>query len=53
VAAEVESALGTKVRLIEGSNGIFEVKADGRIVFSKARVGRFPNPGEVVAALRE
>jgi hypothetical protein len=28
------------------------VRADGRLVFSKQEVGRFPEPGEILAALR-
>jgi selT/selW/selH-like putative selenoprotein len=38
--------------LIKGSGGVFEVRADGAPVFSKKKVGRFPNPGEVIEALR-
>jgi predicted Rdx family selenoprotein len=34
-----------------GENGQFDVVADGRLVFSKERIGRFPDPGEVLAAL--
>jgi hypothetical protein len=29
------------------------VVADGRLVFSKQDAGRFPEPGEILAALRE
>jgi selenoprotein W-related protein len=32
--------------------GVFEVTADGRLVFSKKALGRFPNAGEVVELLR-
>jgi selT/selW/selH-like putative selenoprotein len=35
------------VRLIKGKDGVFEVEADGTLVFSKRRLGRFPEPGEV------
>jgi selT/selW/selH-like putative selenoprotein len=31
---------------------VFEVTVDGRLVFSKKALGRFPEAGEVVAALR-
>ena len=41
-----------KTELVEGDKGIFDVVADGTLVFSKHRAGRFPEPGEVVAALR-
>jgi selenoprotein W-related protein len=32
--------------------GVFEVTADGRLVFSKKALGRFPNEGEVLTLLR-
>jgi len=35
------------VVLKPGSGGVFEVTVDGRNVFSKEAVGRFPEPGEV------
>jgi selT/selW/selH-like putative selenoprotein len=41
-----------RARLVEGDKGIFDVAADGKLVFSKYRAGRFPDPGEVVAVLR-
>lgn len=41
-----------RARLVQGDKGIFDVAADGKLVFSKYGVGRFPEPGEVVAALR-
>jgi len=39
------------VELIAGSGGIFEVVADGRLVFSKKQKGRFPEGGEIVRLL--
>lgn len=37
--------------LIKGSGGIFEVRLDGELLFSKKQVGRFPLPGEVEEAV--
>jgi hypothetical protein len=37
---------------IPGEQSQFDVAADGRLVFSKQQIGRFPEPGEVLAALR-
>jgi len=31
--------------------GVFEVRADEKLVFSKKELGRFPEPGEVEAAI--
>ena len=52
LTAEIERELGVRARLVRGDKGIFDVAADGKLVFSKYGVGRFPEPGEVVAALR-
>ena len=38
--------------LIEGGNGIFDVVADGKMIFSKYEQSRFPEPAEVIDALR-
>ena len=35
------------MRLVKGSGGVFDVVVDDDKVFSKYKVGRFPNPGEV------
>ena len=36
------------VALIESSGGAFEVTVDGVLVFSKLKLGRHPEEGEVV-----
>ena len=38
--------------LIKGSGGVFDVAADGSLIFSKHREGRYPDAGEIVRALR-
>jgi selT/selW/selH-like putative selenoprotein len=37
--------------LIKGAGGVFDVRVDGHVVYSKHRTGRFPEPEEVVAAI--
>jgi predicted Rdx family selenoprotein len=37
--------------MIPGRGGQFDVLADGEIVYSKQRAGRFPEVAEVIAAL--
>lgn len=39
--------------MIRGSGGIFDVRADGKLVFSKHERGRFPDSGEVEGAIRQ
>ena len=47
----MRQALGVEARLIPGEGGIFEVIADGDIVYEKAKTGRFPEAGEVLKML--
>ena len=42
---------GIKVDLIKGSNGIFDVEIDGKLVYSKRNTGRFPNLGELLTLI--
>lgn len=53
MADEIKSRLGETAELIKGRNGVFEVTADGTLVYSKKETGRFPEPGEVELALTE
>ena len=39
------------IELVKGDRGIFEVRAEGRLLFSKKDAGRFPNPAEILALL--
>jgi len=41
------------VTLVAGGNGIFDVRVDGVLLFSKYETHRFPEPGEVTALLRD
>ncbi|MCG8590980.1 MAG: Rdx family protein [Proteobacteria bacterium] len=50
--AEIKAAVGVTPELIRGDNGVFDVVADGRLVYSKDETGRFPDPGEVLNALQ-
>ncbi len=54
MAAEVEDAFAeAEVKLVESSGGRFEVSLDGELVFSKKKLGRHANPGEVVGLIQE
>ena len=44
---------GFSSELIESSGGVFEIKANGHLIFSKKQLGRFPNPGEVVQFIED
>ena len=38
-------------QLVKGQGGVFDVRLDGELVFSKKQLGRFPEPGEVEQTL--
>jgi hypothetical protein len=42
---------GHDAEIAEGEKSQFDVVVDGGVVFSKQRVGRFPDDGEVLAVL--
>jgi predicted Rdx family selenoprotein len=43
---------GIPASIAEGAQSQFDVLADGELVFSKQREGRFPEEDEILAALR-
>jgi selT/selW/selH-like putative selenoprotein len=53
LAAELKKQVHIDPELIEGTNGIFDVVADGAMIFSKHQEGRFPEHQEIVQALRK
>jgi selT/selW/selH-like putative selenoprotein len=52
LAAELDKALGVKTELIQGRGGVFDVVVDGKKVFSKHDLARFPEEGEVLGLIR-
>lgn len=47
----MKKATGHEAELIKGRGGVFDVKVDGRPIFSKHSAGRFPDTREILAAL--
>jgi predicted Rdx family selenoprotein len=41
------------VEVVTGVDGIFDVKVDDELVFTKSMLGRYPQPDDVVPLLRE
>lgn len=41
-----------RIDLIKGDRGIFEVRADDALIFSKKDQGRFPTHTEIIATIR-
>jgi selenoprotein W-related protein len=53
LAAELKQAWpDTDVLLIPSSGGVFEVKVDGDLIFSKKALRRHAEPGEVMRLVR-
>ena len=51
LAAAIREATGAEAKLIKGAGGVFDVTADGRLLFSKKQAGRFPEHGEILSQL--
>ena len=51
MAAEIETTTGTQVELIRGESGIFDVVANGELLFSKHAQNRFPENAEILELL--
>jgi selenoprotein W-related protein len=41
------------IELVAGSNGIFDVSLDGKIIYSKSEQGRFPQPADIIKIIKE
>ena len=53
MTAELEKTFpAVVVKLIPSGGGVFEVKVDGQLVFSKKAVGRHAQPGEIVSLIK-
>ena len=52
LAVELQKAFDVKASLIPGRKGIFDVVVDGKLVFSKYELGRFPQEGEIADKLK-
>ena len=52
MAADIEAEIGVEPELIRGGGGIFDVTVDGKRIYSKQAVGRFPESEEILAQLR-
>ncbi|GAB4315039.1 MAG: hypothetical protein Kow0074_02410 [Candidatus Zixiibacteriota bacterium] len=51
MAATLKKELGITPKLIEGGGGEFEVTVDGKLIFSKKKLKRFPEHEEILEAI--
>lgn len=52
MAATIKKELGIEATLIRSAGGVFEVVADGKLLFSKKELRRFPQDSEILEALK-
>ena len=48
----MKKVLDVESELTAGSGGVFEITVDGKKVFSKKALGRFPDDGEILGLIR-
>ena len=48
MAAALKDQFNIESKLIEGSGGVFDVRVDGELIFSKKVAGRFPEDNEII-----
>jgi selT/selW/selH-like putative selenoprotein len=52
VEAELKAKFpDSNIKLIRGKDGIFDVKCNGKLIYSNMKEHRFPNDGEVSALI--
>jgi selenoprotein W-related protein len=47
VGDRLKKRFGADVELVRSSGGVFEISRDGKLVFSKKKLDRFPTEDEV------
>jgi selT/selW/selH-like putative selenoprotein len=49
----LKKEFGAESDLVESRGGVFEVELDGKLIFSKKKLERFPFEGEIEAIVRK
>jgi selenoprotein W-related protein len=52
MAAEIKKEFGIEAQLISSGGGVYEVKLDDKLIFSKKKTGRFPELEEIFELIR-
>ncbi len=53
MSAEILESGPADIALLAGGGGVFDVKVDGELVFSKQASNRFPDPGEIASLIND
>ncbi len=49
----MEKKFGADTEIIESRGGVFEVELEGKLLFSKKKLGRFPEEGEIESLVKK
>lgn len=52
LAEKLKNSLKLETDLIKGSNGIFDIEIDGKLVYSKNETGEFPDEESLIQKIR-
>lgn len=52
MADDLKGVFGVDAKLVAGGGGVFDVIADGTMIYSKFKTGRFPEHDEVIEKLK-
>jgi selT/selW/selH-like putative selenoprotein len=52
LAKALKDEMGIESELIKSGGGVFEIEADGKLIFSKKKEFRFPENQEVINILK-
>ncbi|MBD3343871.1 MAG: SelT/SelW/SelH family protein [Chitinivibrionales bacterium] len=53
MAEELKKKFNAESELIESSGGVFEVEMDNDLIFSKKKLNRFPEEGEIATLVSQ
>ncbi|UCG17456.1 MAG: Rdx family protein [Phycisphaerales bacterium] len=51
LADAIKAKFGIEAECVEGGGGIFDVRLDGKLIYSRHQTGRFPEHREVLTAI--
>ncbi len=49
---ELKQKYNAEIELIAGSNGVYDITVDGKMIFSKSAIGRFPDSNEIASKIK-
>jgi len=53
LAEDLQKAFGVEPELIQGRGGVFDVKVDGRLIYSKHQTGSFPDHEPLIRKIHQ